>query len=141
MLIIIGVALIVAGGQAVVYSAKEIARIAGMSETLIGLTIVAVGTSLPELVTSIVASRKGENGMAVGNVVGSNIFNLLFILGISSSIHPIKVNLASVCDMIILIAVSIITYLFAAKDRKLGKLEGGAMLIIYIADVVFAAVR
>ena len=141
LLIIIGVALIVAGGQAVVYSAKEIARIAGMSETLIGLTIVAVGTSLPELVTSIVASRKGENGMAVGNVVGSNIFNLLFILGISSSIHPIKVNLASVCDMIILIAVSIITYLFAAKDRKLGKLEGGAMLIIYIADVVFAAVR
>ena len=96
--IIIGIALIIAGGQAVVYSAKEIARIAGMSETLIGLTIVAVGTSLPELVTSIVASRKGENGMAVGNVIGSNIFNLLFILGVSSAIHPIQVNLASVYD-------------------------------------------
>ncbi|MBR1735623.1 MAG: calcium/sodium antiporter [Firmicutes bacterium] len=139
--IIIGIALIIAGGQAVVYSAKEIARIAGMSETLIGLTIVAVGTSLPELVTSIVASRKGENGMAVGNVIGSNIFNLLFILGVSSAIHPIQVNLASVYDMIILIAVSVITYLFVIKDRKLGRIEGVAMLFIYIADMIFAAVR
>ena len=72
---------------------------------------------------------------------GSNIFNLLFILGISSAIHPIEVNLASVYDMIILIAVSIITYLFVARDRTLGKFEGAAMRLIYIADVVFAAVR
>jgi len=74
---------IIAGGQFVVYAAREIAVTAHVSETLIGLTVVAIGTSLPELVTSLVASRKGENGMAVGNVVGSNLFNLLFILGIS----------------------------------------------------------
>ena len=96
LLILIGLVLIVAGGQAVVYSAKEIARAFGMTETLIGLTIVAVGTSLPELVTSIVAARKGETGLAVGNAVGSNIFNLLLILGVSAVINPVAVNLASI---------------------------------------------
>ena len=89
MFILIGIALIVAGGYFVVESAKYIAAAFGMSETLIGLTVVALGTSLPELVTSIVAARKGENGLAVGNVVGSNIFNLLLILGVSATIHPI----------------------------------------------------
>lgn len=141
LLIIVGLVLIIAGGQAVVYSAKAIARTMGMTETLIGLTIVAVGTSLPELVTSIVAARKGETGLAVGNVVGSNIFNLMFILGISSTIHPIAVNVASVYDMIILIVVSIITYVFAVKGNTIGRLEGIAMVLIYLADMVFAIVR
>ena len=86
--ILIGLLLIVAGGEGVVLGAKYIAAAAGMSETLIGLTIVAVGTSLPELVTSSVAAKKGEVGMAVGNAVGSSIFNLLLILGVSSAIHP-----------------------------------------------------
>ncbi len=140
LLIVGGVACIVAGGQFVVNSAKDIARAFGMSETLIGLTIVAVGTSLPELVTSIVASRKGENGMAVGNVVGSNIFNLLFILGVSSSIHPIAVNLASVIDLVILIAISAITFFFARKN-KIGRVEGGIMVALYVADVIFAILR
>ena len=107
LLIIIGIALIVAGGEAVVYGAKNIALAAGMTETLVGLTIVALGTSLPELVTSIVAARKGETGMAVGNVVGSNIFNVLLILGVSSAIHPIAVNAASVWDLYILIGIGI----------------------------------
>lgn len=141
LLILIGLALIVGGGQAVVYSAKEIARAAGMTETLIGLTIVAVGTSLPELVTSIVAARKGETGLAVGNVVGSNIFNLMFILGISATIHPVAVNLASVYDLGILIVVSILTWLFSVSDRAIKRLEGAVMLGVYIADVVFAIVR
>ncbi len=140
LMILGGIACIVAGGQFVVNSAKDIARAFGMSETLIGLTIVAVGTSLPELVTSIVASRKGENGLAVGNVVGSNIFNLLFILGVSSSIHPIAVNLASVIDLMILIAISVITFLFARKN-KIGRIEGGIMVALYAADVIFAILR
>ncbi|MCI9447233.1 MAG: calcium/sodium antiporter [Lachnospiraceae bacterium] len=141
LLILIGLALIIAGGQAVVYSAKEIARTMGMTETLIGLTVVALGTSLPELVTSIVAARKGETGLAVGNVVGSNIFNLLFILGISSTIHPIAVNTASVYDMIILIIVSIITYAFAVKGKSIRRAEGVWMVLIYAADMVFAVMR
>ncbi len=141
LFIIVGLALIIAGGQAVVYSAKEIARMAGMSETLIGLTIVAVGTSLPELVTSIVAARKGETGMAIGNVIGSNIFNLLFILGVSALINPVAVNMASVYDMIILIVVSLITFVFALSSKKINRFEGIIMVLIYVADVVFAILR
>ena len=140
-LIVIGIALIVGGGQAVVYSAKEIARVAGMSETLIGLTIVAVGTSLPELVTSIVAARKGETGMAVGNVVGSNLFNLMLILGISSAIHPMDVNLASVCDLAILTVITIFTYICSRNEKNIKRGEGLIMVILYAASMVFAALR
>ena len=140
-LILVGLALIVGGGQAVVYGAKGIARIAGMSETLIGLTIVAIGTSLPELVTSAVAAKKGETGLAFGNVIGSNIFNLLLILGLSAAIHPIAVNLASVCDMLILIAVSLVAYAFSLSKRKLERLEGVILAALYLGDVVFAVMR
>lgn len=140
-LIILGIAMIVGGGEAVVRSAKSIAKAAGMSETLIGLTIVAVGTSLPELVTSIVAARKGETGLAVGNVIGSNIFNLLFILGVSSTIHPIAVNYASVYDLIILIVFSIIVYIISYSKKTIGRFAGILMLGLYIGDVVFAALR
>ena len=136
-----GLILIVGGGQGVVHSAKEIARALGMSETLIGLTIVAVGTSLPELVTSVVAARKGETGLAVGNVIGSNIFNLLFILGISAAIHPVTVNTASVYDMGILILASLLTLFFLQSDKALKRAEGAVLLAAYIADVIFAIVR
>lgn len=141
LLIVIGLVFIVAGGQAVVYSAKEIARAAGMTETLIGLTVVALGTSLPELVTSIVAAKKGETGMAVGNVVGSNLFNLMFILGVSSAIHPIGVNVASVFDMLILVVISLITYVFAITKKNINRVEGLIMVAMYIADVAFAIMR
>lgn len=140
LLILIGLGCIIAGGQFVVNGAKVIASALGMSETLIGLTVVAIGTSLPELVTSVVASRKGENGLAVGNVVGSNIFNILFILGISGTIHPISVNLASVIDLAVMVAVSIITMIFA-RTKNIGRTEGAVMLALYAADVVFAVVR
>lgn len=141
MLILTGLALIIGGGQAVVYGAKAVAQAFGMSETLIGLTIVAVGTSLPELVTSVVAARKGETGLAVGNVVGSNIFNILFILGISSTIHPMGVNTASIYDMVILTGISILVFLFSAKDKVIDRIEGIIMLLLYAADMVFAVIR
>lgn len=140
LFILLGVALIVAGGQAVVESAKKIATAFGMSETLIGLTIVAMGTSLPELVTSVVAARKGENGLAVGNVVGSNIFNLLLILGVSATIHPISVNFASIIDFAILIVVSIVVWLFSLTKR-INRGEGIVMILMYAATIVFAALR
>ena len=140
LLILVGVACIVLGGNLVVDNAKSIAAAFGMSETLIGLTVVAFGTSLPELVTSIVASRKGENGLAVGNVVGSNLFNLLFILGVSATIHPIEVNFASVIDLAILIAVSVITLPFALT-KKISRAEGVVMVLLYAATVTFAIIR
>lgn len=140
LFILFGVALIIAGGQFVVNSAKYIAAAFGMSETLIGLTIVAVGTSLPELVTSVVAARKGENGLAVGNVVGSNIFNLLMILGVSASLHPIPVNFASMIDFAILIVVSVVVYLFSLT-KHINRGEGIVMILMYVATVVFAALR
>lgn len=141
LLIVIGLAMVVGGGQAVVYSAKAIARDAGMSETLIGLTVVALGTSLPELVTSIVAARKKETELAVGNVIGSNIFNLLFILGVSTSIHPIGVNYASLSDLVILFFVSILVFLFLMFRKKLTRFEGLIMLLLYAGHVTFAILR
>lgn len=139
-LILVGMILIIAGGQFVVISAKYLAAAFGMSETLIGLTVVALGTSLPELVTSIVASKKNENGLAVGNVIGSNIFNILFIMGVSGTIHPIAVNFASVTDFLILLFINLITLLLATK-KSLGRSSGALMIICYIVYMVFAAVR
>ena len=112
-----------------------------MTETLIGLTIVALGTSLPELVTSIVAARKNEVGLAVGNVIGSNIFNLMLILGTSALLHPIAVNFASFFDLIILILMSLVTYAFVVTKKELNRGEGIIMILIYAAQIVFAIVR
>lgn len=140
LLILIGLACIVIGGQLVVENAKSIAAAFGMSETLIGLTVVALGTSLPELVTSIVAARKGEHGMAVGNVVGSNIFNLMFILGISSTIHPVAVNLASVTDLAILVVISVAAYIFSLTN-KISRIEGVLMVLMYIGTMAYAIIR
>ncbi len=137
----IGLALIIFGGKAVVYAARNIALACGMSETLIGLTIVAIGTSLPELVTSIVASRKGEIALAMGNVIGSNIFNLLFILGVSAAIHPVRVNTASIYDLAILFTVSVLSFVFSLSGKSVRRREGLCMLAIYAVTIVFAIVR
>ncbi|MBR1613899.1 MAG: sodium:calcium antiporter, partial [Treponema sp.] len=139
--ILVGLVLIVGGGKAVVFSAQEIARAFGMSETLIGLTIIALGTSLPELVTSIVAARKGEVALAVGNVVGSNIFNILLILGVSAAIRPVEVVAASVYDMAILLFVSLVVFVFSLTKRKILRWEGAFMLVCYAASTAFAIMR
>jgi cation:H+ antiporter len=141
VLIIVGLVLVIFGGQVVVNSAKEIAKMAGMTETLIGLTIVAVGTSLPELVTSIVATKKGETGLAIGNVVGSNIFNILFILGVSGTVHPIAVNMATIVDMIVLFAVSVIAFVYSITAQKIKRFEGLSMVLIYIIYIAYAIAR
>lgn len=139
--IVLGLAAIIIGGNIVVENAKALALMFGMSETLVGLTIVAVGTSLPELVTSVVASRKGENGIAVGNVVGSNIFNILLILGTSGTLHPIAVTMESMSDVIILVIITILAYLFALSKKRISKAEGGTMVALYAAYMIFAIVR
>jgi cation:H+ antiporter len=134
MLIIIGGVGISLGGQLVVKSATAIATTLGLTETLIGLTVVALGTSLPELVTSIVASRKGQNDLALGNVVGSNIFNILLVLGISSTVSPIVLTDMNVLvDLGILIVINLITFALAMRGRKLNRFDGIIMLVMYVA--------
>ena len=130
---ILGLAGVISGGQAVVKSATYIAKAAGMSDTLIGLTVIAFGTSLPELVTSIVAARKGENDIAIGNVVGSNIFNILFILGVSSVIRPLTIEGCGIFDTLILIGCSSLVWLMARPRLKLGRFAGIVMILLYIA--------
>ncbi len=141
IMIIIGLVLIVAGGQAVVYSAKCIARAMGLTETLIGLTVVALGTSLPECVTSVVAAKKGETALAVGNAVGSDIFNMMFVLGASSTIHPVVANAASACDLAILLVVSLLVWLFSMTNNAVKKGEGIIMIICYFSIMAFAVLR
>lgn len=128
-----GLALIIAGGYLVVESAIEIATSLGLSQTFIGLTIVAIGTSLPELVTSIIASIKKNPEIAVGNVVGSNIFNAFFILGASAVISPIAVNSSLIIDMTFNIILSFILLFFSISHRSISKKEGGALLLTFFA--------
>lgn len=140
-ILFIGLAGIIIGGNLSVDGAKEIARAFGLSEALIGLTIVAVGTSLPELVTSIVAAKKGESDIAVGNVVGSNIFNIFSILGISAAILPMNVSSTYLYDILILIIVSLITYIPIAKTKKVGRGMGIAMVITYVLYMAYLIMR
>lgn len=136
-----GIAAIVWGGDVVVDSASEIAAAFGLSQTLIGLTIVAVGTSLPELVTSVVAAGKGENDMALGNVIGSNIFNVLLILGVSSTITPISIGMESIYDLILLTVMSLMVYIFACSKKRLNRTEGIVMIVAYIVYMYYICVR
>lgn len=138
---IIGLAGIIIGGNMVVDGAKEIARAFGLSEAFIGLTIVAFGTSLPELVTSIVAAKKGESDISLGNVVGSNIFNIFFILGVSGTILPMSVANTYLYDIAILIVVSIIFFIPICKKQKVSRAMGGTMVATYIAYMVYLFVR
>ena len=136
-----GLAGIIIGGEFVVDSAEKIALAFGMSETLVGLTIVAVGTSLPELVTSIVAARKGESDIAIGNVVGSNIFNILFVLAVSAVITPMGVNALCLIDLIILIAVSLFAYGFCITKKSVSRIEGIILTAAYVGYLTYAIIR
>ena len=139
--LIVGLAGIIVGGKFVVDSATRIAQAVGLSEKLIGLTIVAIGTSLPELVTSVVASRKGENDIAMGNVVGSNIFNVLFVLGASAAIYPINVNSQVFFDLAVMLGVTGLAYVFCISKKTLNRVEGAVMIAIYIAYTVYIIIR
>lgn len=136
-----GIVAIVIGGDLVVDSASNIALAWGMSQNLVGLTIVAVGTSLPELVTSMVAARKGESDIALGNVIGSNLFNVFFILGVSAFIHPIAVNPSIIVDSFFLLIVTLVTYLFAVTKKKINKIEGGFLVGAYILYMILIIIR
>lgn len=140
LFLLIGIVCIIVGGQFAVEGATQLARILGLSETLIGLTIVAIGTSLPELVTSIVAAKKGENEIAMGNVIGSNVFNLLCILGISAFLRPIHIASTAIIDCLILCIVSFVFW-FLSKKHPLDKKIGSIMVITYILYTIYIIVR
>lgn len=140
--IIGGIAAIWFGGECVTSTASYIAKFFGMSEALVALTIVAVGTSLPELVTSIVAAKKGENDIALGNAVGSDIFNILLILGISATISGSLGTSLSVSPSVIIdfgfgLFVSILIFIFALTSNKVNKIEGGILVALYIGYVAY----
>ena len=139
--IVLGAAGIIWGGDLVVDSAKTIAATFGMSEALIGLTIVALGTSLPELVTSMVAAKKGESDLALGNVIGSSIFNIIFILCFSSLISPMTVGIDTIFDTVILISISLVVWLFAKTKQKVSRTEGAVLILMYIAYFAYIIIR
>lgn len=136
-----GAIAIMFGGDFVVDGASTIATALGLSQTLIGLTIVALGTSLPELVTSVMAARKNEVDMAVGNVIGSNVFNILFILGMAATISPIAFLFENIIDIIILVAMSIIVLFFAYSKERIDCKEGIVMLLLYIVFMIYICIR
>ena len=139
--ILAGLAAIVAGGEFVVTTAETLALMAGMSKLLVGLTIVAVGTSLPELVTSMVAAKKGENDIAVGNAVGSSIFNILLILGVASTIVPIGFETSTIIDVIAMIVSAGMIILFAYKGSKVNRWQGLLMIAVYAIYLTFIILR
>lgn len=138
--IIGGLAAVIFGGDLVVDKACIIATNFGVSQNFIGLTIVAVGTSLPELVTSIVATKKGDSGLALGNAIGSNLFNILFILGFSAIISPLKVLNESIIDCVILLAISVLLFIFAKTKQQMSKIEGGICIVLYLTYIIYLTI-
>ncbi|MEO9601107.1 calcium/sodium antiporter [Parasphingorhabdus sp.] len=141
LVLLSGIVMIILGGRWLVEGAVDLARLIGMSEAVIGLTVIAIGTSLPELVTSVIAAYKGASAVALGNVLGSNIFNLLLIGGVTAVIAPGTIpSEISNFGLPILVVVSILLLIFAATGRKITRWEGGILLAIYLAMLVYNVV-
>lgn len=139
--IIGGLIAVIFGGTLVVDNACLIAKDFGVSENFIGLTIIAIGTSLPELVTSITATRKGDSGLALGNAIGSNLFNILFILGMSATIFPLNVLSESIIDCIILLVSAVILYVFARTKKTMNRWEGIVCVFLYVGYTAYLLIR
>lgn len=139
--IIGGLIAVIFGGTLVVDNACLIAKYFGVSENFIGLTIIAIGTSLPELVTSITATRKGDSGLALGNAIGSNLFNILFILGMSATICPLNVLSESIIDCIILLVSAVILYVFARTKKTMNRWEGIVCVFLYVGYTAYLLIR
>lgn len=135
--ILLGLGFLIAGGRLVVVNSVSIAESLGISETIIGLTIVAIGTSLPELATSVVAAVRKNSGIAVGNIIGSNIFNIFFIFGASTLIKPVDFNTKFNSDLYVLAVGTILLFLamFSGKKKRLDRWEAGILLLIYVGYV------
>jgi cation:H+ antiporter len=139
LLVVVGLIGLVAGGRWMVNSGIEIARVAGISESIIGLTIMAIGTSIPELATSAVAAWKRNSDIAIGNIVGSNIFNIFMVLGTSAIIRPLPVQATSNPDILVTLMATFLMFLFVflGKGHKIGRIEGGVFIFLYLAYMTF----
>lgn len=140
-LVVIGLAMIIGGSHFMVESAIAVARIAGVSEWVIGSTIVAFGTSAPEMATSLVAAVRGKHAMSLGNLFGSNIFNLLLVLGVAGSINNLRVSVAANADIWIMSAVMVIVLIFAATSKKISRGEGAILTAIGVGYWLFGYLR
>ncbi len=134
---VVGLALIVIGSSVTVDAATAIARIIGLSERFIGLTIVALGTSLPELFTSVSAARKGSADIAIGNIVGSNIFNILFVVGTSALITPVVFESKFIVDFIVAVSAGVLLWVFSFSGKSLNRVEGGLLLLGYLGYFIY----
>ena len=140
-LLMVGFVLLIKGADFFVEGSSSVARALRIPSMIVGLTIVAMGTSLPEFVTSVVAARKNEVDMAFGNVIGSNIFNILFILGVTAAISPVAFIMENVVDSILLVMVSILVWVFAWSRLHIEKKEGVVLLALYAAYLVYICMR
>lgn len=138
---LIGLAGIAYGGNLVIESARDIALSLGMSENLVGLTVVALGTSLPEYVTSIVACKKDEMDIAIGNILGSNIFNILLVLGLASLLAPISVSIVTLIDALFMFITMILFIIFTFKKRTVNKFTGIMFIMTYVAYICYTIIR
>ena len=141
IILIVGFVLLIKGADFFVEGSSAVAKRLRIPSMIIGMTIVAMGTSLPELVTSIVAARKDEVDMALGNVIGSNIFNILLVLGVAAAISPVAFAWDNMIDIAVLIVISVITLFFAWTSKELNRKEGIIMLILYAAYMVYICIR
>ena len=135
--LLVGFVCLIGGGEMLVESGTSIARQLGVSETIIGLTILAGGTSLPEFVASLIAARKGMSGMAIGNVVGSCVFNIFFVLGVCSLVRPMEVSDISLVQLSALVASGLLVWLFTATKTSINRIEGIVMCLCYIAFITY----
>lgn len=138
---LVGLGLIIAGSNVTVDAATALAKIFGMSEKFIGLTVVALGTSLPELFTSVVAARKGKADIAIGNIVGSNIFNILFVIGTSSLIIPVIFEMSFMVDCLVAAAAGLLLWLCVFRKKKLARIDGIIMLLGYAAYFIYLLMK
>ncbi|MEE0776359.1 MAG: calcium/sodium antiporter [Bacillota bacterium] len=139
--IVLGLLGVILGGNLVVDSATKIALNFGLSDSLVGLTVVALGTSLPELVTSLVAAKKGENDIAMGNIIGSNIFNIGLVLGTTTVIHPMNVARFVTVDDLYLCGVTLLLLFFVLRDKKLSRGQGTVLFLLYFPYLVYIFLR
>ena len=139
--IVVGIILIGLSAEVIVNSAVNISKWLGIGEDLIGLTIIAIGTNLPELITSIVAVRKGEADIAIGNLVGTNIYNIFLILGLAATINPITISSNAFIDIIVLAITSFIVYIFIQHKKDINRKEGIIMILLYVIYIIYAVIR
>lgn len=139
--IVIGLVGIILGGRLTVLSASSIATQFGLSQNLIGLTIVAIGTSLPEFMTSVIATKKGELDIAIGNVIGSNIFNILLILGIAATLSPITISIEAVIDVLFMTASTLLIFINIKRNKYITKKDGIFYILIYISYLIYTILR